>query len=137
MYFPVLAARSTPLAATASFLKHRNKGGGMEQKHTPGPWYAVPNNSFIDITTAPGRYGGETIADTCSSGHSFDNGDCIYGETTVANAKLIAAAPELLEACLRARSHLFVAGYEPEEGSMNPNACLLAQLINVIDKALN
>lgn len=55
MYFPVLAARSTPLAATASFLKHRNKGGGMEQKHTPGPWYAVPNNSFIDITTAPGR----------------------------------------------------------------------------------
>lgn len=54
MYFPVLAARSTPLAATASFLKHRNKGGGMEQKHTPGPWYAVPNNSFIDITTAPG-----------------------------------------------------------------------------------
>ncbi|EDQ7908550.1 hypothetical protein CFL29_003765 [Salmonella enterica] len=59
------------------------------------------------------------------------------GETTVANAKLIAAAPELLEACLRARSHLFDAGYEPEEGSMNPNACLLAQLINVIDKALN
>lgn len=39
----------------------------MEQKHTPGPWYAVPNNVFIDITTAPGSYGGETIADTCSN----------------------------------------------------------------------
>lgn len=109
----------------------------MEQKHTPGPWYAVPNSSFIDIATAPGCYSGKTIADTCSSGYSFDNGDCINDETTVANAKLIAAAPELLEVCLRARSHLFAAGYEPEEGSMNPNACLLAQLINVIDKALN
>ncbi|EHQ4619958.1 hypothetical protein KQ096_002514 [Salmonella enterica] len=62
----------------------------MEQKHTPGPWYAVPNSSFIDIATAPGCYSGKTIADTCSSGYSFDNGDCIYGETTVANAKLIA-----------------------------------------------
>ncbi|HIB1403547.1 TPA: hypothetical protein ACWV4V_005344 [Salmonella enterica subsp. enterica serovar Muenchen] len=109
----------------------------MEQKHTPGPWYAVPNNSFIDITTAPGRYGGEAIADTCSSGHSFDNGDCINGETTVANAKLIAAAPELLEACLSVRSHLFAAGYEPEADSTDPNKWLLAQLINAIDKALN
>ncbi|EAX3299497.1 hypothetical protein JYN54_09680 [Salmonella enterica subsp. enterica serovar Muenchen] len=109
----------------------------MEQKHTPGPWYAVQNNSFIDITTALGRYDGKVIADTCSSGYSFDNGDCINGETTVANAKLIAAAPELLEACLRARNHLFAAGYEPEEGSINPNACLLAQLISVIDKALS
>ncbi|EDV4827165.1 hypothetical protein Y947_004119 [Salmonella enterica] len=109
----------------------------MEQKHTPGPWYAVPNNSFIDITTAPGRYSGKTIADTCSSGYRFDNGDCINGETTVANAKLIAAAPELLEACLSVRSHLFAAGYEPEAGSTDPNKLLLAQLINVIDKALN
>ncbi|HCL0948597.1 TPA: hypothetical protein N1140_001173 [Salmonella enterica subsp. enterica serovar Muenchen] len=47
----------------------------MEQKHTPGPWYAVPNNVFIDITTAPGRYDGKVIADMCSSGHSFDKGD--------------------------------------------------------------
>ncbi|EAW6334755.1 hypothetical protein FGE58_24775 [Salmonella enterica] len=109
----------------------------MEQKHTQGPWYAVPNNAFIDISTTPGRYDGKSIADVCSSGHSFDKGDCINGETTVANAKLIAAAPELLEACLRARSHLFAAGYEPEEGSMNPNSCLLAQLIRVIEKALN
>ncbi|EBI1834872.1 hypothetical protein FK088_21700 [Salmonella enterica] len=110
----------------------------MEQKkHTPGPWYAVPNSSFIDIATAPGCYGGVTIADTCSSGHIFDNGDCINGETTVANAKLIAAAPELLEACLSVRSHLFAAGYEPEADSTDPNKLLLAQLINVIDKALN
>ncbi|MGG5932701.1 hypothetical protein [Salmonella enterica] len=46
----------------------------MEQKHTPGPWYAVPNNAFIDIKTVPDRYSGKPIADICSSGHSFDNG---------------------------------------------------------------
>lgn len=54
----------------------------MEQKHTPGPWYAVPNNAFIDISTTPGRYDGKSIADVCSSGHSFDKGDPGHADNT-------------------------------------------------------
>lgn len=52
------------------------------------------------------------------------------------NARLIAAAPELLEACLRMRNQLYAAGYEAEAGSMHPTKCLLAQVEAAIAKAL-
>ncbi|QNU44354.1 hypothetical protein IDH70_04810 [Mixta calida] len=53
-----------------------------------------------------------------------------------ADKRLIAAAPELLEACLRMRNQLYAAGYEAEKGSLNPTKCLLAQVESAIAKAL-
>lgn len=55
-------------------------------KHTPAPWTVNPK-AKTNI-----RHGSLTIAN-CSSTH-----DGSRGEEEIANAKLIAAAPELLEA---------------------------------------
>ncbi|MGC8427755.1 hypothetical protein ACP3S8_23745 [Mixta calida] len=53
-----------------------------------------------------------------------------------ADKRLIAAATELLEACLRMRNQLYATGYEAEKGSLNPTKCLLAQVESAIAKAL-
>ena len=55
--------------------------------HTPGPWLAVANDHYWEIRTFD-----EQIGDACASKYltAGDNGE--------ANARLIAAAPELLEA---------------------------------------
>ena len=65
-------------------------------EHTPGPWIAVRSSSYWEVK--PQRKDGERkppyqIADTCSS--DLGNPDKGLQE---ANARLIAAAPELLEA---------------------------------------
>ena len=100
-----------------------------EFKGTPGPWEAVSNERYWEIREETGQ-----IADLGASQFWFDGGD-MNGPVTTANAQLIAASPELLEACLRARNQFYAAGYEPKAGSMNPTECLLAQLIAAISKA--
>lgn len=52
--------------------------------HTPGPWVAV-------VGGADGKV-------RCSDGRYFLVGDLIYHEDNKANARLIAAAPDLLAA---------------------------------------
>lgn len=61
-------------------------------KGTPGPWEVEDNGHFYDINA-----GRTTVGDTCSSISWFDN-DVHRGPVAKANARLIAAAPELLEA---------------------------------------
>lgn len=63
-----------------------------EFKGTPGPWEVEANTCYFSIESQGGG-----IGDVCMSGHVFDGGDCL-GSTSKANAILIAAAPELLEA---------------------------------------
>jgi hypothetical protein len=56
----------------------------MDAKHTPGPWQIIPypdGHSFIREGDAPERF----VANV--SGHNYE-----------ANARLIAAAPDMLEA---------------------------------------
>nr|WP_154927747.1 hypothetical protein [Pantoea agglomerans] len=101
-----------------------------EFKGTPGPWEVEDNTCYFSIESEGGG-----IGDVCMSGHVFDGGDCL-GSTSKANAYLIAAAPELLEACLRMRNQLQATGYEAEKGSLNPTKCLLAQVEEAISKAL-
>ena len=60
----------------------------MNTKHTPAPWEVNPR------ATRNVRHGNLTIAN-CSSSQ-----DGSREEEEIANAKLIAAAPELLEACI-------------------------------------
>lgn len=64
----------------------------METKHTPEPWkvYGRDGKSKCYVTDADGR----TIADLDSFCTGADS-----AEQTEANAKLIAAAPDLLAAC--------------------------------------
>ena len=62
--------------------------------HTPGPWYAVDNGHYIDIKISDNIYA-PSVADVCAS--KFLEG----GDNSKANASLIAAAPDLLEACKR------------------------------------
>lgn len=64
----------------------------MKNKHTSGPWtFSVHGFNRIDITTNPYGAGvGKQIGEVYSEGHKPE---------AVANAELIAAAPDLLESC--------------------------------------
>lgn len=63
-------------------------------KHTPGPWFAVRNCAYWEVNPSNAGNGVPwTVADICPS--SPGNPD---GGLQEANARLIAAAPELLNA---------------------------------------
>lgn len=67
-------------------------------QHTPGPWYIYPGTHKYPGIEAPG---GKTIVifgeENSEAGVRCNfNGD---RETILANARLISAAPDLLEAC--------------------------------------
>lgn len=74
-----------------------------QTKHTPAPWNWEPLN-------------GELIVKECSDGSSFTLAEVnTKNPVWEANARLIAAAPELLEACklvMRGTSWLTVKDFE-------------------------
>lgn len=74
-------------------------------RHTPGPWEAKRNSSFWEVKPINGGYDGLpfTVADVCASAPGFPDAGL-----QEANARLIAAAPELMEALQE-----LVAEYEP------------------------
>ena len=72
----------------------------MSATHTPGPWHAVSNGRYIEINIGESQYD-PSIAECCPSKFSFNE------DVEKANARLIAAAPDLLEALELA---LFVRG---------------------------
>lgn len=59
--------------------------------HTPGPWQAIDWECHAATTIVQDYYGSRTVIAECS-GHGRDTRDCL------ADARLIAAAPELLAA---------------------------------------
>ena len=73
-----------------------------ESKHTPGPWVTEHGSLYDAITSADG--------DICTWNH-------LVGRSRPpqkANARLIAAAPELLEACEDLLSDYEHLAYEPK-----------------------
>lgn len=66
----------------------------MEFKHSPAPWAVDDNGIFFEIT----REDGLRVGDVCSSQHLYDDSKHHGNGVAYANACLIAAAPELLEA---------------------------------------
>lgn len=68
----------------------------MSAPHTPGPWTVDENvpNKVWDINSE-GRYWKAVAATTANKMGAGD----MTAEEAAANARLIAAAPELLEAC--------------------------------------
>lgn len=92
-----------------------------EQKHTPGPWRTGgTNNGRSDWVFADGQ----AVADC-----EFLNDDRI----NLANARLIAAAPDMLEALTQCVLQLqYLADKFGETGT---GAAVLARVIAVIEKA--
>ncbi|WP_338561825.1 hypothetical protein [Erwinia sp. E_sp_B04_7] len=94
-----------------------------EFKGTPGPWsYDEPGCKIVALNEC------EYIADLYNSTPTYNIND--------ANANLISAAPELLEACLRIQAHFRQAGIESKASSFNPVEDSAAQIDAVILKAL-
>lgn len=77
-------------------------------KGTPGPWEVEDNGYFYDINA-----GRATVGDVCSSISWFDN-DEHRGPVAMANAQLIAAAPEMLEALREVIGSLGVMVADPD-----------------------
>lgn len=70
-------------------------------KHTPGPWRIDDNEHDIEILADPGfpcRYFGEEGVWPIAKAMNLHHADDSAGGVMEANARLIAAAPEMLEA---------------------------------------
>lgn len=88
-------------------------------KHTQGNWSVLPeecDKSYIRIrgTRLGGRY---KIANVITP--TYDGVDKREAEETRANARLIAAAPELLEALIDCRRALEIANFTQELAVVN------------------
>lgn len=96
-------------------------------KHTPGPWKYEARTQTLRSET--GNYWLAT----------FDSWDGVVGESTTANARLCAAAPELLEACKRAIPWLgmLIAEGDNEKGACPHDAEIaLSMLEDAVKKAV-
>lgn len=79
----------------------------MSARHTPGPWFAVGYQ--VEIQS-------DTVADICTTNaHLFGQGGLHDDARAMANARLIAAAPDLLRLLEVARDCLEVSNYEGED----------------------
>ncbi len=82
----------------------RTAGAGTGGSHTPGPWRVQPIiGTYIGTEGDPYGHGPMHIADVRGWGHLTGQGACRLDEHAAiaiqtANARLIAAAPDLLEA---------------------------------------
>lgn len=95
----------------------------MKTQHTPAPWSVIKGSPQAGIITAPNRSLG--IAEVFGG-----------GETDIANARLIAAAPDLLAACRCALADM-EGSYSREDwdDDENPVALTIRELIAAIAKA--
>lgn len=80
--------------------------------HTPGPWNIFPHtNGRLGCTVAfEGRDTGFTSTDICEIMPEDDNGAAI--KVANANAKLIAAAPDLLRVLLKVQTDMQRSDFE-------------------------
>ena len=75
-------------------------------KGTHGPWEVEDNGYFYDVNA-----GHATVCNVCSSAIWFDNNEH-RGSVAMANAQLIAAAPELLAALIKCADALEDVSYQ-------------------------
>lgn len=82
----------------------------MENKFTKGEWYVhtdqISNTSYIKTKE---KVLGHIYQEDESEDEEYNSGSPT-SEEAEANAKLIAAAPELLEALIKAREHIWASG---------------------------
>lgn len=97
----------------------------METNHTPGPWKIEKSSSFNQI-------GERFIVRTSDTSKNIWDQICevgiihtgLMGGTPAANAKLIAAAPELLQALDYALEVIWMHTPEIHKTGFNPNDCI-------------
>ncbi len=108
-----------------------------EVKHTPGPWRVEDHYGVVSVVwdyEYEGRKFPYGIAGNVGCGRApSPDVDCFTSRTTHANARLIAAAPDLLAACKAAREFL-EDGYPPENISPS-EAAIREQLDAAIARA--
>lgn len=84
-------------------------------KHTPGPWFAGPDNYiWRRHPTDLYQYGGGVAGDAPLAGVFASPSDWVNKFPVEANARLIAAAPELLEALERLKIEVVLSDVDPE-----------------------
>jgi len=112
-------------------IPHILLGSDME-KHTPGPWFAIQNAYYWEIRTKGEQYGGDQIGDACASRNIND------GANAESNARLIAAAPELLAACKAAMRILALWGGNdcPEDSHLFEENRALFMMQNAFEIAI-
>lgn len=85
-------------------------------KHTPGPWNITPRqNNFIDIEHSDRHTPGKITLSLCRV-----QARQTWVEEAQANANLIAAAPDLLDALIEARKELELYANDSGEDYNNP-----------------
>jgi hypothetical protein len=93
----------------------------MSAKHTPGPWFAVGYQVEIER---------ENVADICTTNaHLFGQPGLHDDARAMANARLIAAAPDMLKMLEVARDCLEASNFEGEDDEV------LAAIASVIARA--
>jgi hypothetical protein len=99
-------------------------------KYTSGPWHTFSNSEGCGVSGGVGR----DLADVAHC-HGFNS--LREREEEEANARLISAAPELLDAALEAENALrdYVPELERKGGSMNYGRSVIAKLQAAIAKA--
>lgn len=101
----------------ASAANHWRTNMSTKANHTPGPWHCNLGTG-TNLTNDPSIWADNAIV--ALAGGPDDSG---YTDTTIANARLIAAAPELLAACKAAVGALSqpvqTAGHE------TPHTCMI------------
>lgn len=88
-------------------------------EHTPGPWYAVLSNEMVASSAQRGKWYVETADEYPVADVGEDDRE------TAANARLIAAAPDLLTACEIATVFLAHLSLLPTE---EPRTTILAAI---------
>lgn len=97
-------------------------------KHTPGPWSAAHSEKTFGVVVCPkGNY----VADAYYRSDEDGNNE------TAANARLIAAAPELLEALVQAKAEIIelLAG-ESCDHSVGICYCQTNNRLSMIEEAI-
>lgn len=94
-------------------------------QHTPGPWHRGENPGIITIETDEGRGAVKELAHIHAFCPPRDRRESDFSLAWIAyrearaNARLIAAAPDLLSACQRVREQLLEQGFvNAYEGAM-------------------
>jgi hypothetical protein len=80
----------------------------MAREHTPGPWFVFGNKHCVGgplADRAPTDPAGQTTAGIAMCGMNLR-----WPDEAEANARLIAAAPELLEACIALQAEAAARG---------------------------
>lgn len=108
-----------------------------EFKGTPGPWFIkpVPDCTMEGAVNVIQTHNNNGLGFHIAYASGWIDDEQTKAEAD-ANARILAAAPELLEVCLRIQAQFRQAGVESKAGSLNPIEDNAAQIDAVILKAL-